>query len=362
MKILQLTYSLGSGGAERFVVDLSNELSKDRFNKVVLVTMVDDTILQNRHYLSELAENVEYICLGTKSGFSWKSFIATVRIIRQLRPDIVHAHCNLLLLYFPALFLRRSKYLHTLHNLAETCLRFKFLKPINKFFYRNHIQPITISNVCQRSYEKLYKLKNAVCIPNGRTPISTTAELSFTQREISSFKITDQDKVFIHIARFHKQKNQQLLFDTFCRLYKENEKVQLLVIGAGYHNMNNLFEKGACPSIHILGEKKNIGDYLSCSDFFILSSSWEGLPISLLEAMSKGVVPVCTPAGGIPDVIVDGVTGYLSTSFNSEDFYLTVKRALADADILDRNKIVQEYRNKYSMTGCMEDYLNIYVQ
>jgi|SRR5690606_17326385 len=362
MKILQVTYSLSSGGAERFVVDLSNELSKDKFNKVTLVTIVDDTIPQNRHFLSELSENVEYVCLGAESGFNKVSFIRMFSIIRSLKPDIVHAHCNLLLLYFPALLLRRSKYLHTLHNLAEACLKYDFLKPINKFFYKRYVQPVTISDICKRSYEKLYKLKNTVCIPNGRTPIATTPELLPTEREISSFKITPRDKIFIHVARFHKQKNQQLLFDTFYRLYQEGENVQLLVIGAGHQQSIELLLGKECPSIHFLGEKINIGDYLSLSDFFILSSSWEGLPISLLEAMSMGVVPVCTPAGGIPDVVVDGVTGYLSPSFNDDDFYSTVKRALTDVNRIDRNKIVAEYENKHSMAECAKNYLKVYTR
>lgn len=361
MTILQIIYSLGSGGAERFVVDLSNELSKDKSNNIVLVTIVDDGTQQNRHYLSEISENVKYICLGTKSGFHIRSFIRVFKTIRALKPDIVHAHCNLLMLYLPALLLlTRVKYFHTLHNLAEVCLRFSFLKPINRYFYKGRIKPITISDICLRSYTSLYGLKNAYCIPNGRTSVTTTAELKNVQQEINALKNTLQDKVFVHIARYGKQKNQQLLFDTFNRLYKENAQVQLLVIGAGHQDPSNLLGV-PCPIIHIMGEKKNIGDYLSQADFFILSSFWEGLPISLLEAMSMGVIPVCTPAGGIPDVITDGVTGYLSPSFDNNDFYFTIKRALTDMKRIDKNKITAEYNNKYSMVECAKNYLEVYI-
>src|SRR5690606_13471879 len=166
MKILEITYSLSSGGAERFIVDLCNELSKDNSNQVILMAIVDDTIAQNKHYLPELSKKVEYICLEATSGFNIMSFIRVFKMIRSLKPDIVHAHCNLIMLYFPSLLLKRVRYFHTLHNLAEACLKFRFLKPVNSFFYRNFVLPITISNICQQSYQTLYKLQNPICIPN----------------------------------------------------------------------------------------------------------------------------------------------------------------------------------------------------
>ena len=67
MRILQVVYHLASGGAERFVVDLSNELSKE--NEVYLVTINDDTKLNYSHYKSELSSNVKYRCLRCKKGY-----------------------------------------------------------------------------------------------------------------------------------------------------------------------------------------------------------------------------------------------------------------------------------------------------
>lgn len=61
-----------------------------------------------------------------------------------------------------------------------------------------------------------------------------------------------------------------------------------------------------------------------------MSSKMEGLPISLLEAMSLGVIPVSTPAGGVCDVIRNGENGYISSSHTPEDFYRIVKDAIAN--------------------------------
>ena len=81
MKILEIMYTLSAGGAERFVVDISNELSKDKDNEVVLVTIVDDKQGNNKHYYTELLPTVKYRCLGCKSGLSLSSFYRVFRII-----------------------------------------------------------------------------------------------------------------------------------------------------------------------------------------------------------------------------------------------------------------------------------------
>lgn len=83
----------------------------------------------------------------------------------------------------------------------------------------------------------------------------------------------------------------------------------------------------------------------------------EGLPISLLEAMSMGVMPVSTPAGGVCDVIRNGENGYISSSHSSEDFYKTIKDAIANVAGVTSKYIITEYQEKYSMVACAKAYL-----
>ena len=78
----------------------------------------------------------------------------------------------------------------------------------------------------------------------------------------------------------------------------------LIVLGDKYHHWTDKL-KGS-QRICLLGLKENVGDYMAAADYYVMSSDWEGLPITLLEAMSMGVIPVSTPAGGVADVIKDG--------------------------------------------------------
>ena len=145
-------------------------------------------------------------------------------------------------------------------------------------------------------------------------------------------------------------------------LYKEDKDCILFVIGANYDSpeYKHLLEE-ATPNIHWLGLKNNVCDYLINSDFFILSSKWEGLPISLLEAISIGIIPICTPAGGIPDVIKDKSLGYLSPNMDEEDFYRTIIDALETSEYFNREKLIEHFQENYSMKHCANQYIQAFL-
>ena len=113
-------------------------------------------------------------------------------------------------------------------------------------------------------------------------------------------------------------------------------------------------------NIHLIGARTNIGDYMSLVDYFVLTSDKEGLPLALLEAMSMGVVPVCTPAGGVKDVLRNGENGYMAEYVSDEAYYYTVKEALEGKEKISREAIMKEYKDKYSMEVCARHYMEIY--
>lgn len=357
MKILQIIFTLAQGGAERFVVDMCNELSANN-NEVYLLTVNANTH-KERHYLDSLSPKAIYQNVGAHKGLSLKSIIGVYKAIRDIKPDIVHIHCSAVLIYLPVLLYKKAKYIHTLHNVAEKAISFQWLRKFQGWLFRKNLQPITISNICQQSYIDFYKQNNAICITNGRAKLEKTNEYATVKKEVEAYKQGKTRPVFIHVARFAEQKNQKLLFDTFIKLHNEGKEFLLVVIGAGFENSPymHLNETGY---IKILGAKQNVGDYLACSNYFVLSSLWEGLPISLLEAMSMGLIPICTPAGGIVNVITDGKNGFLSKSFNEDDFYNTVARAFNKETTINKDEIIKEYKNNYTMEVCVNKYYQIY--
>lgn len=355
MKILQLSYSLSSGGAERFVVDLCNYLSQNDKDEIILVTTNTSNNPSNIYYLEDLSPKVRFINLHCNRGLEWKSIWRVFKIIKKEQPDIIHVHCGIILIYLPSIFLRHGKYIHTLHNLAHVCLKYNWCLPINKWLYKKRVQPITISKTCQQSYTKLYNSNNSICINNGRETLKPNGIPKDIQKLLN-----DGFPIFIHVARCGKGKNQQRLFQTFDRLQSEGVKFHLLILGRDYETewtpkyTNN-------PQIHILGERKNVADYMEIADFFVLSSDYEGLPLTLLEAMSLGVIPICTPAGGIIDVVRDNENGYLSQNFSNEELYNKIKQALKEKGKINRERIKKEYETYYSMETCTYKYHKVYI-
>jgi glycosyltransferase involved in cell wall biosynthesis len=143
------------------------------------------------------------------------------------------------------------------------------------------------------------------------------------------------------------------------------EDVVLLVIGSltVEKEYTNICKKAAlnCKEIHFLGEKSNVGDYLYCSDALCISSLYEGLPLVCLEAMSLGKPILSTPAGGVPDVVIDSINGYISKDFTPNSYGEILHKFLL-SPVRNSAHIIEEFNEKYSMTICKNNYYNLYLK
>ena len=90
MKIIEIIYSLSSGGAERFVVDLSNEFVA-KGNDVLLCTLLDDKKNNRAFYKFELNQKIEYVNLGYEK-LVISCILSIYKLINKYNPDVVHMH------------------------------------------------------------------------------------------------------------------------------------------------------------------------------------------------------------------------------------------------------------------------------
>jgi len=360
MKVLQFFYSLIPGGAERFVLDLTNELAEK--NETILYVLRDDTIENQGFYVPEISKKVKYINLKIDPGFKpwliWKFY----KILKMEKPDVVHCHLNLVNYFFllSLVFYKRIKFVYTIHNSAEKEAKSKLERIFRRFFFKHSFFiPVAISDETNNSYKSFYKLKDVAIIYNGRKFSGKTLIYEQTVNEIAAFKPSVNTLVFCHLARFGRQKNQEMLVSVFNRLRAEGFDVILLIMGEGFENASEL-KALAGDHIHFLGIRSNIYDYLYASDAFCLSSIFEGMPISLIEAFACGCVPVCTPVGGIKDTIENGVTGFLSKTVSGDDYYEAIKAFIRDKDLIKKDTLVKYYHEKFSIEECTKNYLRIY--
>ena len=364
MKIVQFTYSLSSGGAERFVVDLSNELIKQGHEVYLIVFYNKLKSKQDPLFFKPILDTkINYINLDAKEGFRLSLVVKISNTIMRIKPDVVHAHLNVTSYIFPLVFINRKiKFFHTLHSSAERTSGSMFQRIINRYFYKSElIQPIVLSELSKDSYCKFYKLDNAIIIENGRSPVQASSTFESVKNEISSLKNNISTLVFIHVSRYHEVKNQELLIRSFNKIANENEDFILLIIGNGFDTDPGIkLKELACNKIFFIGEKMNIGDYLLCSDAFCLSSNNEGLPISLLEALSAGCVPICTAVGGIPNVITNGITGYLSEQITLESYSNAIKKYIRNPKTISKISLQNYFHENFSIEITVKKYNKLF--
>lgn len=365
MKILELITFLASGGAERFVVDLSNELAKS--NDVCLMTVLDDKkeAEHRNFYRFALSHSVKYTNLGLPNGLKFSSQMAVKRAIEKVNPDIVHIHLACTLNYSALAVLSlawKYKIFTTIHSDIHNgydCGLVKFL--CNTYGRWGRFKVACLSEKNYRDFVEFYPKTEGRCIVNGRAPIVPTELFDNVKKEMTYFRSAASSRLFIHVARFNPQKNQNLLVEAFNELVAEGRDVDLVVIGNGFDSAEGmLLQRKACGNIHFIGTRKNISDYVLNADIFCLSSDCEGMPISLLEASLAGLPAVSTPVCGAVDLIKDGVNGYLSKDHSLEEYKAALIRAISDYDLLKSNAMKMKENSPYTIELCAKKYIDYF--
>ncbi len=363
MKILEVIPSLSSGGAERFTVDLCNELSKNNDVYLVLLFSLDDDKLA--FYKNDISHRVNVISLDKQKGFDYKIPFKLYNLVKKIEPDIVHTHLAAILYSQLAIrFCRKCLFFHTVHNAAhkEAGVNKLMVYLRKNTFKKGLVKPIAISEDSARSFRDFYSLPVNV-IFNGRNISSSSIYFEDAKKEILKYRKTDNTIILINLARVEAQKRQDKMANAAKKLETEGYDFCILNIGSiRDEKMYESIQKMSCKSLFFIGERHNPLDYLILSEGFTLSSDHEGLPISLLEALGTGCVPVCTPVGGIIDIIENGINGILATDISEEAYYLALKEFLSlnkSALLRMKQQALESYK-PFSMTECARKYEELF--
>lgn len=115
------------------------------------------------------------------------------------------------------------------------------------------------------------------------------------------------------IARLTEQKAHAVLFDAMAQT-PALANVHVMVVGDGELReplKQRVAALGLTGRVHFVGARRDLGNVLAAIDVFLMPSLWEGLPLSLVLAMGAGLPVIATAVAGIPEVVQDGVTGWL---------------------------------------------------
>ena len=149
--------------------------------------------------------------------------------------------------------------------------------------------------------------------------------------------LKDDDIALISMGDLIKRKNYAPVIEAVAKL--KNPKVHYLICGRGpeLDNLSALAKNlGVESQIHFLGFRTDIKELLQIANIFVFSTLQEGLPRSLMEAMSVGIPCVVSNIRGNVDLVDDGVNGFLCGVTDSDAFADAIQKLACDADLRER--------------------------
>lgn len=311
-KIIFITASVNRGGASRVISILANHYAAINW-KVDFV--VKETI--NKGY--QLHKKVNVIECGKEGKQHGYSFYKRLReIIKNKDPDVVVSFLTIVNFYAIAACVGKRKLIISERNDPKlSASRWHFI--LSKILYPLADGIVFQSHKVMDYYSKTARRKGTVIL----NPI-----------EVSCIKDEKAErKNIVTAGRFVSQKNHALLIDSFAEIKKSHSTYKLYIYGDG--KLRSEYEArlsmlGIKDAVYLPGNVFNIHEMMKDAQIFVISSDYEGLSNSLLEAMAMGLACVSTRSGGAEEVISDGKNGLLVDVGNKYEMVKALEKLICD--------------------------------
>ena len=276
--------------------------------------------------------------------------------MRGFSVEVVHSHIYACKYAQIAAVINRVKSrIHTVHSIAN-----KEATIINQKIYRilfKHLNviPIALSDEINQSISDLYGIETTkIPIVYNGVPLKKCNPIGVYKTK--SLK-------FVHVGRFMKVKNHENLVKAFIRARKDNPQIELELYGEG--ELKGYIEEivrsaQAEDYIYFKGITDNIFKTMNSADVFILPSFYEGMPMTLIEAMGTGLPIITTPVGGIVDMLEDGENAVF-TGTDVESIAHSINLIASDSELRKTIGEAARKRSKdFSATMMARRYLEVY--
>ena len=324
--------TLGTGGAEVLLADVTRRLDRTRFLSRVFVL---DAPLDLQPRFAAAGVEVESLLVPPRRR-PVRCLVALTRRLRRFAPAVVHTH-----LYYGNVFGRIAARLAggapvvtTLHNPdytfeARPTALFAAKKALDRFTGRRNAVLLAVSEAVAEDYRRnmgwaaIRVLRNGVDLEQyspGDSPHNGAAWGG------------DGTRLFA-VGRLHAQKGHGVLLEAIARCRAEGVALSLALVGEG--PLRAVLEEqarrlGLEEQVRFLGRRDDVRDLLRAAEVFVFPSLYEAVGIALLEAMACGTAVVASRAGGIPEIVQDGESGLLVRPGDAADLANALARLARD--------------------------------
>jgi glycosyltransferase involved in cell wall biosynthesis len=372
MKIMEIVPSFKPGGGENLTIQLSLEISRQKMAEVCLVSFYSEITPLLLKNLGATVSGLKIFYLNKRRKFDPTIFFKLWKVIADEKPDCVHTHLRALCyVMWVCFFFKIRRKIHTIHSVPEReggrllrLLHFVAFRVLGWI-------PVALSSELRMAANKLYGCQ-ARYVHNGILPkpvLECRQALKSHYSQKIGFRIND--KLILNVANLSSNKNQTFLIKTFSKI-RSVYSVVLLIVGSdrecGKDEKRLKAQVAELPKtiaerIFFLGERNDVPELMQISDVFVLPSLYEGMPMSILEAMAYRIPVIATKVGAIPELL-EGGCGLL---VSPED-----KAALANAieEILESPNLAlqlkkyaaRRFSNEFHISKTAEAYYKLFTQ
>lgn len=351
--ILFIVRTMGLGGTENVVLQLCEILSGN-VNKIVVCSSggVHETKLQAmgiKHY------TIPDIASKNPSDML-KCSLKIRSIIKNENITIVHSHHRMGAFYTELVAPKNVIKIANAHN------TFHDKKELTRFAYRN-TKLIAVGEMVKKNLTDFFE------IPSSQISVIHNAVKEF-DGNIKPIDVLQKakanGKILIgNIGRLSEQKGMEYFLGAASIVTENHPDVLFVIVGDG-ELKEQLIEKTNSLNLQdkvlFLGYRSDVQNVMSQLDFIVLSSLWEGLPLTPIEAFSVGKTVIGTAVDGTPEIIRDGIDGYLVEPRNSKAIADKIDFILQNKNIqlsLEKNAL-QRYKLEFSFKKLTIEYLEYY--
>jgi len=357
--IMQVIFTLDFGGAERLAASISKNLSEDGFETSVCGLFGKEGPLAEA--IRRQGNAYFYLNAGEKSRLQlFKDFR---RLLKEQSVDIIQAHGVYVLMhsFFPAKF-SGTKIVYTEHA-KYSINKYRKLKFAAKLL-PNFVEKV----VCVSEDLKDFFIRELDVSENSIEVIYNGVDLEIFRENNRSTHlkgISNNASIIGNVARLSGPKDHFNLLVAFSKALKKNPNVMLVLVGDGELRPEierTIDELQLFDKVILLGKRDDIPELLTGFDIFVLSSKREGFPISILEAMACSKPVIATNVGGVPEILTDGINGFVVPPENPDRLAEAILHLLKDKNLSEHMaknglETVKQYFSKEIM---MMRYRNLF--
>ena len=338
------------GGTENVVLQLC-EIFKPLANKVVVCAGSGFNQNQLKKLGIKFYEIPDLVNKKPKNIIKISSELK--HIVKKENITVIHTHHRMAAFYVTLLGLyKKCTFINTSHN------TFYDKKKLTKFSYK-HAHLIACGEMVKKNLVDEFGFSDVNVIHNAVKPFKGPIV-----EEPVLKKSHDQGYFLVgNVGRLTEQKGFEYFIASIPLVLKKHPKTKFIIIGSGELESslkNQAKDLGVSNDIIWLGYREDVQNLMSQLDLIALSSLWEGLPLTPIEAFSVGKAVVATNVDGTPEEVIDGRSGYLVKPKNSIDLANKINKFINSKNENQVLNVKKVYNSEFSFQKFSTRFINYY--